>query len=48
MTIVRLSDLPEDVREHLVLLEHEADEFPDGCTPLGVPDEDYGFPAQER
>jgi hypothetical protein len=48
MTFVRLSDLPEDVREHLVLLEHEADEFPDGCTPFRVPDEDYGFPAQER
>ena len=48
MTIVHLSDLPEDVREHLVLLEHEADEFPAGCAPLNVPDQDFGFPAQER
>ena len=39
MTIVHLSDLPEDVREHLAILDHAGDEFPDRCERL-VPDED--------
>lgn len=42
MTLVHLADLPDDVRDHLVVLEH-CDELPDDVLPLDVPDEDYGF-----
>ena len=46
MTIVHLSELPEDVREHLAILEHQGDEFPEGCERL-IPDEDSASSDEE-
>ena len=47
MTIVHVSDLPEDVREHLAMLEREGDEFPEGFAPAEASSVDSEFSDEE-